>query len=419
MLGLTLASLAAPPARAGDYQLGPQDRLRIKVFEWRANAEETHEWASLSGEFVVGASGKVSLPLLGEIDAAERTPREFALALAQSLQRKVGLTQAPEASVEVLQYRPFYILGDVDKPGEYPFRPGMTVIQAVAVAGGALRTERRDPLSRSRDALVNQGELRDLLNTRLELLARQTRTDAEQNAASSLEFTGELSTRGHEPRIARMVREESLRFSTTLATINAQRDRLTQSRELLRQELKTLADKDAAVKKQAALAAKELEIVSSLVTKGLSVTSHELTLQEAASQLETQQLDVNLATLKANQELVQVERDISELEAKRRTDALAEAAEIREKLATVVERIETTRGLINLSDEAGSSIDETDDDTPRRQPTYAVERPEQGTSTTLSVSESDLVQPGDVVRVVGGGIARRVAGEKPSTAVHE
>ena len=106
------------------YILGSGDRLRVIVF-----GEE-----DLSGEFVVDGSGGISFPLVGQVHATNLTLREFELALTNAL--KDGYLNDPRVSVEVLNYRPFYILGEVEEPGEFPYTASLTVMNAVATAGG-------------------------------------------------------------------------------------------------------------------------------------------------------------------------------------------------------------------------------------------------------------------------------------------
>lgn len=109
---------------AKDYRLGSGDKLRVIVY-----GEQ-----DLSGEFDVTGSGKISLPLIGQVQAAGLTLDEFENAIGGKLRE--GYLTNPKVSVEVLNYRPFYIIGEVDKPGEYPYTSGMNVLNAVAVAGG-------------------------------------------------------------------------------------------------------------------------------------------------------------------------------------------------------------------------------------------------------------------------------------------
>jgi polysaccharide export outer membrane protein len=121
-----VAGPAATPAGPQDaaYRLGPTDKVRVMVF-----GEE-----QLTGEFVVASNGTISYPLLGEVRAQGLTPRELQLALETRLAE--GYLRTPRVAIEVLTYRPFYILGEVNKPGEYPYSAGLTVLKAVATAQG-------------------------------------------------------------------------------------------------------------------------------------------------------------------------------------------------------------------------------------------------------------------------------------------
>ncbi len=111
---------AAAPA----YKLGAGDKLRVIVY-----GEQ-----DLSGEFDVTGTGRVSLPLIGQVQATGLTLEEFEQEIAGKLEQ--GYLTNPKVSAEVLNYRPFYIIGEVEKPGQYPYASDMTVLNAVAVAGG-------------------------------------------------------------------------------------------------------------------------------------------------------------------------------------------------------------------------------------------------------------------------------------------
>ena len=112
------------PAQSDDYLLGSSDKVRVTVY-----GEPT-----LSGEFFVTGTGLVSLPLIGEVKAAGLSVRQFQEAVQAALSD--GYLKEPRVSAEVLSFRPFYILGEVDKPGTYPYTSGLTVLNAVATAGG-------------------------------------------------------------------------------------------------------------------------------------------------------------------------------------------------------------------------------------------------------------------------------------------
>ena len=118
------ADATMPPDADIDYELGSGDRLRVIVFGEH----------NLSGEFDVGGSGVVALPLIGQVRANGLTLSAFEDAVEAKLQD--GYLTNPRVSVEVMNYRPFYIYGEVSEPGQYPYTSGMTVLNAVAVAGG-------------------------------------------------------------------------------------------------------------------------------------------------------------------------------------------------------------------------------------------------------------------------------------------
>ncbi|MFN4025633.1 MAG: polysaccharide biosynthesis/export family protein [Hyphomonas sp.] len=114
------------------YTLGSSDRLRIAVFGH----------PDLSGEFEVDGTGAISLPLIGQISAQGLTTVELETAIGEKLSD--GYILNPRVSAEVINYRPYYILGEVGRPGEYPFTSGLTVQNAVAAAGGfSYRANRR------------------------------------------------------------------------------------------------------------------------------------------------------------------------------------------------------------------------------------------------------------------------------------
>lgn len=115
-----------PPAPAAtEYRLGPGDAVRLITF-----GEEP-----LTGEFRVADGGTIALPLVGSVRAAGLTPHELERAVADALRRGAVLRN-PSVSAEVIAYRPIFVLGEVNRPGQYPYQPGMTVVTAVAVAGG-------------------------------------------------------------------------------------------------------------------------------------------------------------------------------------------------------------------------------------------------------------------------------------------
>ena len=123
----TAGTNGGPSAAGGvaGYRFGPGDELRITVFR--------HE--DLSGEFALDGEGFFALPLVGEILAGGLTARQLENEVETRL-KAGGYLVDPQVSIEVLNYRPFYIIGEVNNPGSYQYVNGMNVINAVALAGG-------------------------------------------------------------------------------------------------------------------------------------------------------------------------------------------------------------------------------------------------------------------------------------------
>jgi len=106
------------------YTLDSGDRLRVVVFGQEG----------ITGTYMVDADGNVSLPLIGAVPARGHTAHQLSSKIADRL--KQGYVRKPHVTVEITAYRPFFILGEVTTPGQYPYVPNMTAENAIAIAGG-------------------------------------------------------------------------------------------------------------------------------------------------------------------------------------------------------------------------------------------------------------------------------------------
>jgi polysaccharide biosynthesis/export protein len=123
---IPVAYAAAPVAVAYDaaYHLDAGDRLRVVVYGQEG----------LTNTYAIDAGGSITLPLIGAVPARGRTPAGLAAEIAARLRK--GYIREPSVAVEIEAYRPFFILGEVAAPGQYPYVPNMSVESAVAIAGG-------------------------------------------------------------------------------------------------------------------------------------------------------------------------------------------------------------------------------------------------------------------------------------------
>jgi polysaccharide export outer membrane protein len=115
---------SAAPTADSSYRLGSGDKLRITIYEQD----------KLSGDYTVDDGGRVSIPLLAPVPAAGLSTVQLEKAIANELRKT--LIRDPNVTVQIVTFRPFFILGEVKQPGKYAFVPGMSVETAVAIAGG-------------------------------------------------------------------------------------------------------------------------------------------------------------------------------------------------------------------------------------------------------------------------------------------
>ena len=134
---VAVAYAAAPMPVAYDvaYRLDAGDKLRVVVYGQEG----------LTNSYAIDAGGAITMPLIGSVPARGRTPAELASAITARL--RSGYIRDPSVAVEIESYRPFFILGEVAAPGQYPYVPNMTVESAVAIAGGFSPRARRDRIT--------------------------------------------------------------------------------------------------------------------------------------------------------------------------------------------------------------------------------------------------------------------------------
>jgi protein involved in polysaccharide export with SLBB domain len=379
--------LFAAPALSGEYLLGPQDKLRLKVVEWRAGKAEYYEWTPFGAEYTVNPAGRVSLPMIGEISAEGRTSDQLARAITAELYKRTGLMAAQEAAVEIVQYRPFYVLGDVERAGEFTFRPGLTVLQAVGVAGGLHRPSEAGLRERINAAGSLEGSRLELRR----MYIRRARLEAELAEQKTITLPPELA---NEKDIGSLLAEEAIILTTRRDALESQLTALAEMRSLYEQEIASLATKRSTQEKQVILAQRELKSVGSLVEKGLAVSSRQFSLERTTADLQSGMLDVETALVRARQEMRKSERDAADLVKDGRAKASSELREAKANIEQLINRMNTSQSLVAeavaapRNDEAGGKL-----------LVYWIQRRTNGAMATFSTGEGTLVEPGDVVRV--------------------
>ncbi|WP_168206237.1 polysaccharide biosynthesis/export family protein [Labrenzia sp. PHM005] len=389
------------PTAANEYSLGIQDRLRIYVAEWPA----------LTDEFEVGASGSVVLPIVGEVNAAGLAPRELAMEIAERLQEQAKLRTLPNVAVDISAYRPFYILGAVTSPGEYAYRPGMLVLNALSIAGGVYRPPSQSEWGLESSAINTLGELRTLRSQAADLEAEKIRYQAQAKGETQFPSFPENAA----PNLARALAEQALLFRASLQRFNNEKKSLTTAITLFEGQITLLNQQLEDAKLKLDSFQTELEKIQNLIKEGYgSPRLLPLNREIADGQLEKKRLEIGL--LRAKQELETARIELRDHEANYLGDAETQLVRIRSELRANLERVKTQESLVNS---ASGFTDRQQLDNQISLPQslkFTIIRTVSGEVQTLNAEETTSVDPGDIVKVarfgdddLSGAIPQRVS----------
>lgn len=389
LLGLCLIG-ASPRAAAetAQYRLGAQDRLRIHVYEWPA----------LTGEFTVGAEGTLSLPLIGQISVTGLQPADLAQEIATRLKSRAGLTEPPDTAVGIAQYRPFYVIGGVERSGEYAYRPGMLVLNAVSIAGGAYRrpeTASLWPIHAER--LRADAELPILRQKKRELLAREARLKAEITGLEKQVAPPAGSTPAPESVPGLTGSEQRMYGAQRAYQLNELRA-LQQAVTLHQEEIVNLKAQREAAEKLRQSVLRELAEVRDLMGRGLTPTSRILPLERTLAQIEREQKELDAQALRARQSINTAERRAATVRDERAVVALRDLLEAQAQLNDTDGRIAGAERLMQESAIQAGETTVSDRAAPMHF-AFAIVRMEGGEAREFEAQETTPVLPGDILKV--------------------
>ncbi|TIP93071.1 MAG: sugar ABC transporter substrate-binding protein [Mesorhizobium sp.] len=391
--------LGVSAANAKDYVLGPQDKLRVKVYEWRASRDTIFGWDAINDEYTVGPNGSVSLPLVGEIKAAGLTTGEIANSIGYRLMKSVGLMRKPDTAVEIVQYRPFYVVGKVTQSGEFAYRPGLTVLQALSIAGGLRTREDRDARF-EREVILGRGDVTLLRLNEANLLARKARLEAELSHASDIQFPAQLTSRIQDDVFSMLMNQERLIFQARSKGLDTQIKALHGLREFLQKELASLEAQLVFLDKQIGSIQKELTAVSALVVKGLAAAPREFSLERALAQVQSERLSAETSLLRGRQEISKTEISILQLEDGRKNEITIDLRQTQAELDALDSKTETARRLLYDSAISAPNLLARRADADLAAPIYTIFRPSaDGTTAQIQANETSVVEPGDTIKI--------------------
>jgi protein involved in polysaccharide export with SLBB domain len=321
LLALGLVHADITKAQSFEYRLGPGDKIQVNIFGR----------PDLSGIYAIRNSGSLSLPIAGEIKASDLTLNQLETEIENQysvlMKSETGPDLGFDVNIEILEHRPFYIMGDVRRPGSYEYQGRLTVLRAIAIAGGYA--------SSGPDARVIETRSRESLNVHrnnyIAAIAREARLIAETEDLDKIAFPSGLLKMQDDPFVAEILDTERQLFTVRRESFaDAERTRkeideaVSEARELVDDGLVAKFDLVRYVAMQAVVEREswELEVAqaSELVRVRLEIDETLLHLRAEADRL---------AILKV------------------KTSAHSDSAEEKEKAKVRITR-ETDRGMVSI-----------------------------------------------------------------------
>ena len=377
-------------AQSDGTNLAPLTKLRLTVVHWTPSKSEFEVWAPLSGEFAVSPSGTVTFPVVGSIDASGLDATRLATLVATRLQEKLGLIDKPDATIQVIEFPPVYVVGDVAAPGQFKYWNGMTVLKALAMSGGTNRTVKEDSLD-SQIKLV--GELKGIDEEVLRTTARLSRLDAE--------FKGDKEFVPPPPTLemtipADIITQEKIIFTTRAKELARQARSLTDLRELLEAEVKVLRQKITDAESNMASLEAQLSNVKDLVKRGIVITSRQSELERALASYRADKLDQETAIMRARQAISETTRNLDGLQDQRQTQVATEMQKEQAGLDLMRVKRDTARKILV---ETMASVPMAGSDPADLKLSLTVVRRKGEKDMEIAATESTPLEPGDVVKV--------------------
>lgn len=380
-------------AMAGEYRLGPLDKLNIRVAEWQTVDGTFRDWSALNGDYSVGPSGTLSVPFVGDMPAAGKTTSEIAAAIGLALQRKLALPDKPEASVEMAQFRPFYISGEVQNPGQFPYVPDLTVLKAVSIAGGIRHNADYGP-QLGKDLVTAKGNFDIYDDQRIRLLVKRARIDADLAGKASFEPPKEIAD---DPRTPAIVNDETAILTADQKALKLKLDALDDLKGVLQAEIESLQKKIVNQQQQVDLAQQQLNSIGPLAQKGLVANARLLDSKQSVADLQGKILDFETAILTAKQSISKADQDAIDARNTLNSTLTANRQQAEADLNEASLRTSMQKGLIAQASDPTTMAAFTGSE----QPTllYSLLRAADGKTSEIEAKEDTPVLPGDVIKV--------------------
>lgn len=393
---LAMSSPVSFAQATDDYRLGSGDRIRLDIVDQPA----------LSGEEMVQADGAIRLSRVGSIRLDGLTLGEAEAAVAARLKSALGLAD-PDVTIGVAAYRPVFIVGDVQSPGAFPFTPGMTVLHAIALAGGYHRAEPGDAAARLEVGrlLERQEQLADQLAVSYVRLARY---EAERDGDAAIRPSSAAASLVTPERLSGLVAQEAAIKTERQTSLDASLKTFEQRRQQLRNEITALeAQRDAKMQLADSLR-RERASLDNLIKRELVPTPRVFELERTTISTDADRREVEAYLSRARREIVLADQGELNLRSERQLDILNGIKGARDEIAqqqaaagSIAAQIEVARNISRAQssqpDRAGVNFDR-----------LMVKR--RGAADFAPIGLTDPLQPDDLVAVPVEDAKAKLAG---------
>ncbi len=307
-LAAPIGALAAGAADAAATSRGATPHIEL------ANAERLsirfQGYADLTGEYRVAADATISVPVLGRIDVASLSP----VGLEKLLARRVARISGKETyvSVEIVEYRGVFVTGFVTRPGAYPWRPGMTVLHVVALAGGTFRTSGEGGAPLGEDSIVV--DLQKATSDQMRNLAKLARLKAERAGQSSIEAPKRLLDLVGAADAAEVINAERSALISRRAVTEAKKLALARATEMARRELTGLTAQQERLKVRLGARMDHKTKIEALQAKGIVRADRSMEEYARVAELEDRNMTVAVGIARVQATLAALEQDRVNLE---------------------------------------------------------------------------------------------------------
>jgi polysaccharide biosynthesis/export protein ExoF len=373
---------------AADYRLGVSDRVKIKV----------QEWPDLTGEYTVTPDGVISLPLIGNVKVVGLRLNELADQISDRLQRRSEGGERTFTAVEIAQYRPFAIMGDVQKPGQYPYRPGLTVLEAISIAGGYYRPE-LGLLRLGRDVANATGEIHTQSVKLNQLLAREARLTAAIDGRDDIPIPPELVKLKDTPEISQIMKNEQAALGLENAINRADQAALDSIKTLYHNEIDSLHGQVQALAQERSSVETQLNELRSMATRGLALAPTMFALERSVGQVANEQMSAETAIVRAQENITLAEQKVTQAREDRNRLDSKDLQETRDKIAEARARIEIETQLLHEAQVTAPAEARERLAQDGERPGFKILRRDGDSVRELMADETTLVDPDDVIKV--------------------